>query len=241
VLGEHLDSGALALLQQSYCNNWLKHIASLRDTKSQQPHWEVCVLTASNDRQAEAYEAQLEARRESGLLPSETQFEVVADPDGLRIGSGGATLRVLSHLASKLPPHHTDFGDPFAGRRVLVIHSGGDSRRLPHCSAVGKLFARVPHELPDGRPSSLFDELLVSFSGLPRQVPAGILVASGDTLLLFDHSQLAFTSFGVAGVGVATPAERGTHHGVYVTEGSSHRVCGFLHKPSIGRMRMEGA
>ena len=87
--------------------------------------------------------------------------------------------------------------------RVLIIHSGGDSKRLPHCSAMGKLFARVPRRLPDGRASTVFDEFLISLSGLAAELPPGVLVASGDVLLVFDHLQLAFQRGGVIGVAAA--------------------------------------
>jgi fucokinase len=240
------ESGSLALLQQGYRNNWHEYLASLDGAGPAALGWDVCVLTASNRRQAEAYEAQLEARRAAGLLPRGTEFLVMPDPDGLRIGSGGATLRVLEALACRANAGAgaAPCGDgiaAFASRRVLIIHSGGDSRRLPHCSAVGKLFARVPHELPDGRASSLFDEFLVSLSGLPGQAPAGVLVASGDVLLLFDHLALSFRRPGVIGVAAAAPAEEGTRHGVYVTEMGSRRVGAFLHKPSLERLRAAGA
>ena len=245
MLNTLLDPGAVALLQQGYRNNWQQYLASLSGAGPSHATWDVCVLTASNARQAEAYEAQLEARRRAGLLPTETRFQVIADPEGLRIGSGGATLRALREMARKMPSakaaEHSVPGHPFEGRRILIIHSGGDSRRLPHCSAIGKLFARVPHELPDGRPSSLFDEFLVSLSGLPGQSPEGVLVASGDVLLLFDHLQLSFTRPGVTGVGAVTPATMGVHHGVYVTDGSGQRVRSFLHKPSLDQMRAQGA
>ena len=234
MLEDALEPGAVAHLQQGYRNNWQQYLASL-DGRRGPRGWDVCVLTASNQRQADAYEAQLAARREAGLLPTGTRFLVLPDPDGLRIGSGGATLRVLAELSSCGTP------EALASQRVLVIHSGGDSRRLPHCSAVGKLFSRVPHELPDGRASSLFDEFLVSLSGLPEQVPPGVLVASGDVLLLFDHLQLSFRRPGIVGVAAAAPAHEGTRHGVYVTEGDSHRVCAFLHKPPLERLRSERA
>ena len=236
MLNSNLDSGALALLQQGYRNNWQQYLASLHGGKTLGAYWDICVLTASNARQAKAYEEQLAARRQGGLLPAETCFRVIADPGGTRIGSGGATLWVLSELQRQM--HSTPLS---TSQRVLIIHSGGDSRRLPHCSATGKLFARVPHELPDGRPSSLFDEFLVSLSGLPGQIPGGVLVASGDVLFLFDHLQLTFARLGVTGVAAATPAEIGTHHGVYVTKGSSRTVHSFLHKPSIDRMRAGSA
>lgn len=229
-----LAPGDLALLQQGYRNNWQQYLASLQGKPGDLPAWDLCVLTASNDRQAEAYEFQIRARSEAGLLPSRTRFRVVPDPNGLRIGSGGATLHVLTLLAREKAAE-------LDGKRILVIHSGGDSRRLPHCSAVGKLFSRVPHAFPDGRPSSLFDEFMVSLSGLPGRIPEGVLVASGDVLLLFDHLQLGLQAPGVVGVAAAAPAEVGTHHGVYVAAGLTGSVRAFLHKPSLQRQQAEGA
>ena len=125
----------------------------------------------------------------------------------------------------------TSVGDPF----------GGDSKRLPHYSAFGKLFARVPHELPDGRASTLFDEFVVSLSGVPLHMHEGVVVASGDVLLMFDHMQLDFGRQGIVGVGMRVPAEVGTRHGVFVTDRGTGRVRRFLHKPSIARMEHMGA
>ena len=147
------------------------------------------------------------------------------DPGGRRIGSGRATLAGLAAARDS--------------QRTLIIHSGGDSKRLPHCSASGKLFARVPRTLPDGRASTVFDEFLISLAGLAGLLPPGALVASGDVLLVFDHLQLTFALPGVAGVAAATPVEMGLKHGVYVTEDGGprgmathdHRVVAYLHKP----------
>jgi fucokinase len=210
-------------LQQAYRDNWQQYLASLKPNA--RLGWDVCVLTASDERQANMYRGQLEWRRTTNLLPAQTRFLVLADPDGLRIGSGGATLRVLAQLARE--------DDTLTGKRILVIHSGGDSRRLPHCSATGKLFARVPRVLPDGRASTVFDEFLIGLSGLSSvSLPPGVLVASGDVLLVFDHLQISFQRGGVIGVAAAAPVEMGLRHGVYVLGDSAHRVQAYLHKPS---------
>jgi hypothetical protein len=42
--------------------------------------FDTVLVTASSERQARAYRALLERRREHGLYPRELQFEVVADP-----------------------------------------------------------------------------------------------------------------------------------------------------------------
>ena len=176
-----------AFLRQAYRNNWQQYLASL--APDARGGWDLCVLTASNERQATMYRRQLAQREEVGLLPSKTRFLILADPNGQRIGSGGATLRALAKLDS--PSGSVSVG-ALADQRVLIIHSGGDSRRLPHCSAIGKLFARIPHTLPDNRASTLFDEFLISLSGLAFELSAGVLIASGDVLLTFDHLQLQF-------------------------------------------------
>ncbi len=119
--------------------------------------------------------------------------------------------------------------------RILIIHSGGDSKRLPHCSAIGKLFARVPRVLPDGRASTIFDEFLISLSGLAGG-PSGALIASGDVLLIFDHLQLSFRRGGVTGVAAAAPAEMGLRHGVYASGVGGQRVIAYLHKPTASEL-----
>ena len=215
------DHANVEFLQQAYRDNWHQYLASLK--RGAKLGWDVCVLTASDERQAAMYQGQLDWRRSTGLLPERTRFMVVADPDGQRIGSGGATLRVLTQLARE--------DNTLATGRVLIIHSGGDSRRVPHCSATGKLFARVPRVLPDGRASTIFDEFLISLSSLTEELPPGVLLASGDVLLVFDPLQLSLQRGGVIGVAAAAPVEMGLHHGVYAHGDTAHRVRAYLHKP----------
>ena len=233
-----IDGGAAAFLQQAHRNNWQQYLSSLRP--GARHGWDLCVLTAGDERQASMYRRQLDWRREAGLLPARTQFLVLPDPDGRRIGSGGATLRALLHVGT-LERWNVQLANV---QRIFIIHSGGDSRRLPHCSATGKLFARVPRELPDGRASTIFDEFLISLSGLEEGSPPGVLIAAGDVLLVFDHLQLrgAFRRSGVIGVAAAAPAELGTHHSVYASGGEGGRaVHAYLHKPTLAELAQASA
>lgn len=225
------DHHHVEFLQQAYHDNWQQYLASLKHDA--RLGWEVCILTASDERQAAMYRGQIEWRQVSGLLPRHTRFLVVADPGGQRIGSGGATLRVLDQLAAE--------PDTLSNGRVLIIHSGGDSRRAPHCSATGKLFARLARMLPDGRASTVFDEFLIGLSGLSSaQLAPGVLIASGDVLLVFDHLQLSFQRGGVSGVAAAADLDTALQHGVYVLSDTPDatppaappRVRAYLHKPT---------
>ena len=105
-------------LQQSYQDCWEMYEKSLSGGAC--IRWDYVILTASNEAQAESYRIQIAYRGSAGYLPESTKYVVLADPDGRRVGSGGATLNVLRYLAE-------DMGSgSFSGKRILVIHSGGD-------------------------------------------------------------------------------------------------------------------
>ncbi|MCF7853201.1 MAG: hypothetical protein K9N51_00265 [Candidatus Pacebacteria bacterium] len=232
-----------AFFHQAHLNNWRVYSDALHGAR-RLPTWDDVVLTAANESQAAAFRYQLRVRHELGMLPKETAFHVVADPGGIRIGSGGATLNVLEQLTAQygVPPDRGEGEGQafFADRRILVLHSGGDSKRLPQYSAFGKVFAPIPRLLASGRPSTLFDELFVALSGLPGTIGPGLLLASGDVLLLFDHSQLSLVRPGMTGIAIRTDCETATHHGVFVPDASG-RVQLFLHKPALRTLRKYGA
>lgn len=221
-------------LRQSCMDSWEDYERSLG--KKNFIKWDHIILTASNEAQAEAYRAQIDNRLAKGLLPIETQYAVLPDPEGKRVGSGGATFQVMRYIGEQIP----DEENPFKGRRILVIHSGGDSKRVPQYSAVGKLFSPVPRELPDGRGSTLFDEFIVGMSGVPSRIQEGMLVLSGDVLLLFNPLQIDAQFDGAAAISIKEPVSTGKDHGVFLNDGSDY-VKRFLHKQTEERLRDMGA
>lgn len=204
---------------------------------SNQIKWDFIIITATSESQAKAYLMQIHERLSKGYLPRDTEYVVVADPDGKRVGSGGATLNALYEVKWQ---YGLEGENPFAGKRILLIHSGGDSKRIPQYSAFGKLFSRVPRELPDGRYSTLFDEFVIALSGVPSRMSEGVLIASGDVLLICNTNQMDFTRKGVMGIAIQAEAEVGTRHGVYQMDGCD-RVNKFLHKLPLCRLEAEGA
>ena len=84
-------------LSQSYQDAWEDYQRSLSYPGF--PVWDTVVLTASNEHQAHTFRLQIESRR--NILPARTNFVVISDEGGVRVGSGGATLSVLKWLAEK--------------------------------------------------------------------------------------------------------------------------------------------
>lgn len=207
--------------QQSYQDALEYYQAVLRD--SGKPAWDYVLLTASNESQAKAYTMQIKHRLANGQLPSRTHYAVIPDRNGQRVGSGGATLACIQYLFDHAGSSR---------RRVLVIHSGGDSKRIPQYSACGKLFSPVPRLLPDGRRSTLFDEFMIGMSTVASRIREGMLVCSGDVLLLFNALQIDFYG-GDAGEAAALSIKEGVRtgkdHGVYLPDGAGF-VGKFLHK-----------
>ncbi|MGN0334370.1 MAG: L-fucokinase [Lachnospiraceae bacterium] len=220
-------------LNQSYEDAWTEYEKSLK--KRFFIHWDYVILTASNEDQAKAFEAQIRFRKEQKLLPEQTVYAVLPDPDGKRVGSGGATFHVMKYIRE-----HSDSADCFKDKRILVIHSGGDSKRVPQYSACGKLFSPVPRELPDGRRSTLFDEFIISMSGMPSRFKEGMLILSGDVLLLFNPLQIDFQFHGAAAISIKEHVETGKNHGVFLGNEKGY-VKRFLHKMSVEALKEAGA
>lgn len=215
-------------LTQAYQDCWDDYNRSLKSKNF--PKWDYVILTASNELQAEGFCKQIEQRRD--FLPSTTKFVVIPDRDGKRVGSGGATLEVLRYLYKQ--------EGTFEHLRILVIHSGGDSKRVPQYSALGKLFSPVPHELPNGKASTLFDEFLIGMSSVPSRIREGMVLLSGDVLLLFNPLQIDYNNTGAAAISFKEHVETGKNHGVYL-KGENGNVKCCLQKKSVETLREVGA
>jgi len=219
-------------LSQSYQDAWDDYNRAL--TRPSFLVWDYIILTASNEQQAEGFRAQLEERRKAKFLPEGTHFAVIPDEGGVRVGSGGATLSVVRYIAQQIG------SDDFSGLRILCIHSGGDSKRVPQYSALGKLFSPVPHELPNGRAATLFDEFMIAMSSVPSRIPEGMLLLSGDVLLLFNPLLIDYSGKGAAAISFKEDVETGKDHGVFL-RGADGNVKAFLHKQTVETLKAAGA
>ena len=217
-------------LQQSYEDCTRQYMELLE--KQKMPLWDYVILTASNESQAQSYRMQIQYRLDHGMLPKSIHYAVLPDPDGKRVGSGGATLNVLRYI-------HQDAGS-FDDKRILVIHSGGDSKRVPQYSALGKLFSPVPHRLANGRNSTLFDEFMICMSSVPSRIREGMVLLSGDVLLLFNPLQIDYNNVGAAAISFKENVETGKNHGVYLNGENGNVKCCLQKKP-VDELRRVGA
>jgi galactokinase/mevalonate kinase-like predicted kinase len=211
--------------------------------------WDYLIITASNEQQAEAYRNQLELRQRLDYLLGFRHAMVVADPGGRRVGSGGSTigclLEVLQRETAEQPDERSRpeaWRRLLGGLRILILHAGGDSRRLPAYGPCGKIFLPLPVWSDGAIGVTLFDRQLPVYRDLPAMPDeAGqVVIASGDVLLEFLPEEVAFAPQGMTGLGSPAAPEAACKHGVYCL-GSQGRVRRFLQKPSVETQVAEGA
>jgi fucokinase len=210
--------------------------------------WDYLIVTASNEQQAAAYRAQLAVREELGVLAGVDRALVVPDPEGRRIGSGGSTVccldeivsRALSREVGDLPAD--DLHRVFEALRILIIHAGGDSRRLPAYGPCGKVFAPVPSDDDSALPVTLFDRQLPIYLALPQPARSRgqVVVTSGDVLLLFDPEDVQFSPSGISVLGCHSTPQEARNHGVFCC-GADGGLRRFLQKPSPQEQERCGA
>jgi fucokinase len=217
-------------LSQSYEDALKNHL--YKTAVPTEKTWDYVVITASNEKQSLFFKKQIAFRKTKKLIPDQTHYLVLPDPEGKRVGSGGATLNVLATL-SQIDPD-------FLSKKILLIHSGGDSKRIPQYSSCGKLFSPIPRLLSGQFRSTLFDELLISMSSVSDREENGMLVIPGDTEFIFNPLQIDFDSCDAASLSLKVSAEIGKDHGVFLCD-ENRFVDKFLHKLPAASLKEKGA
>lgn len=169
-----------------------------------------------------------------------------SDPAGRKLGSGGGTVSLL-HACWRQERRSVLLEDWLQGAQRLVLHAGGESRRLPAYASSGKALLPVP--ITNALAPARLDQVLADFQ-LPsyRQIlreagpHSALLVASGDVWLDLDPFALPPVRSDVAGIGMRVPPETAQHFGVYFVPKASGNHAGngaseqpiafFLQKPS---------
>ena len=212
------------------------------------------VLTASSESQAARYAELVEARLAAGVYPRTIEWRFFSDPENGRVGSGGGTLLALSELLLQEATGARRVGKAeaaefFSKKRTLVVHAGGESRRLPCYVPEGKLFAPLSLSHGSDQPPTVLDVLLTLYTSYPWK-DGETIVCSGDVIVHFDSSRALPTGFArgdLCGFGVQTSLEQGSRHGVFgcstcvPTDGVTIPVSDFFQKAPMSVLREHAA
>lgn len=158
-----------------------------------------------------------------------------SDPEGHRIGSGGGTVWLLDRWKES---------DPAASQsdKKIIIHAGGQSRRLPAYATVGKVLTPIPvlrwavGERIDQNLLSLqlplYEKLMSLTSGTQNT-----LIASGDVCLRADGDIKSVPQADIVCYGIWGDPVLASHHGVFLSRHESPETleC-MLQKPSVDKL-----
>lgn len=79
--------------------------------------WDCVVISASDEKQRECFQQQLDEKLKKGDIPKTAQYLVVADCPGVALGSGGSTFHILKHLKGL-------FGENLFQKKIWISHAG---------------------------------------------------------------------------------------------------------------------
>lgn len=165
-----------------------------------------------------------------------------SDPVGSRVGSGGGTAWLLKEYY--LSEHsQSSFSEWLPKDRRILIHAGGQSRRLPAYAALGKILTPVP-VFRWGRGQAidqhLLDLQLPLFEKILQKAQHNThtLIASGDVFLIGEEIKGTLPQADVIGLGTWVEPSIATNHGVFVCENTRPQQLAYmLQKPSIDTLQ----
>lgn len=149
---------------------------------------------------------------------SENWF-VASDPVGKKIGSGGGTAFLLAEHRKEIA---ADLNDYLAKDKKIIIHAGGQSRRLPAYAPAGKVLAPIPvfrWSRGQSLDQTLLDlqlpllERVMSISGADQNT----VVASGDVLIQSADLPFELPEADVVCLGIWVNPHLASRHGVFFT------------------------
>jgi galactokinase/mevalonate kinase-like predicted kinase len=185
-------------------------------------------------RMAEEFEA-LEGRRRPEWLAG-------CDPTGRPLGSGGGTAHLLAEAWRATAPERP-FSDWLRQSRKLILHAGGQSRRLPAYAPTGKLLMPIPvFRWSRGQrlDQSLLGLQLADYQRVLAHAGSGTaaLITSGDVLLRFARELPPFPEVDVLGLGMWVAPEKAQDFGVFVSpRRQPTELAFFLQKPPAAKIR----
>ncbi len=170
------------------------------------------------------------------------EWFAASDPPGQSLGSGGGTANLLAQAWRHNAPGQS-FEDWLISSRKLILHAGGQSRRLPAYALVGKLLMPMPvlrWARGQRLDQNLLDVQLPDYERVLAQAPAGVaaMITSGDVLLRFGPDLPPLPEVDMLGLGLWLAPERASDFGVFCApRGHPSQLAFFLQKPPADKIR----
>ena len=168
-------------------------------------------------------------------LSAESYF-CTCDPIGHRLGSGGGTTWLLQSSWSE------EFDSWLSREKRILIHAGGQSKRLPSYAVSGKILIPIPvfrWERGQKLSQDLLSVQLPLYEKMMRMAPDSIhtMIVSGDVLIRATQPLQPVPDADVVCYGLWLDASVAKNHGVFV---SSRRTPSalkqMLQKPSVATL-----
>lgn len=168
---------------------------------------------------------------------SRDEYFCTHDPIGHRLGSGGGTTWLLQACAQAEGAENMDYW--LAQEKRILIHAGGQSKRLPSYAVSGKVLMPVPvfrWERGQRLSQNLLSLQLPLYEKMMAMAPASVhtMVVSGDVLIRATQPLQTIPEADVICYGLWLDASVAKNHGVFVSDRRTPTVLKkMLQKPSV--------
>lgn len=164
-----------------------------------------------------------------------------SDPVGRKLGSGGGTAWLLD-ACRKEEGEETGLADWLAREKRILLHAGGQSRRLPGYAPSGKILTPIPvFRWARGQrlTQNLLSLQLPLYEEIMDKAPERLhtLIASGDVYIQATQPLQEIPDVDVVCYGLWVDPELAKNHGVFVSSRKEPEKLDFmLQKPSVEEM-----
>ena len=165
-----------------------------------------------------------------------------SDPVGHKLGSGGGTAWLLQACKEAEQAGGEPLSAWLAREKRILLHAGGQSRRLPAYAPSGKILTPVP--VFRWKRGQRLDQNLLSlqlplYEQIMERAPQGLhtLVASGDVYIRTDRPLQDIPDADVVCYGLWVDPSLAQNHGVFVSDRRTpDRLAFMLQKPSVEKL-----
>lgn len=167
---------------------------------------------------------------------SQNKYFCTSDPEGMKLGSGGGTVWLLDACKRK-ESAHSNWEEWLSKEKRILLHAGGQSRRLPAYAPSGKVLTPIPvFRWARGQriDQSLLDLQLPLYESILKKAPEGLhtLIASGDVFLRTTEPLQEIPDADVVCYGLWADSELASHHGMFLMNRNNPNELDFmLQKP----------